>query len=116
MTLRVIELFSGIGAPRKALTNLGIEHTSTCVEIDPYAHASYEAIHGPTVNLGDIRQVQSLDKADLWTYGFPCQDLSVAGHRKGMEEGSGTRSSLLWEVGRLLRDAVERERESRRRW
>lgn len=36
------------------------------------------------------------------TYSFPCQDLSLAGKRKGMDKGSGTRSGLLWEVERLL--------------
>ena len=36
------------------------------------------------------------------TYSFPCQDLSVAGHQKGMKKGSGTRSGLLWEVERIL--------------
>jgi DNA (cytosine-5)-methyltransferase 1 len=40
----------------------------------------------------------------LLTYSFPCQDLSVGGQQKGMERGSGTRSGLLWEVERILKD------------
>lgn len=46
----------------------------------------------------------------IWTYSFPCQDLSLAGNLKGLQKGKGTRSGLLWEVERLL---TERERESR---
>lgn len=41
------------------------------------------------------------------TYSFPCQDLSVAGNMKGMSKGSNTRSSLLWEVERLLNECKE---------
>lgn len=109
--LRLVELFAGIGAQAQALTDLGIPYTSTVCEIDDRAYDAYVAIHGPTPNLGDIRNVRHLPDCDLLTYSFPCQDLSISGLQKGMSEGSGTRSSLLWEVGRLLRDAVERERE-----
>ena len=113
MTLRVVELFSGIGAQAQALENLGhlgLDFTSTVCEIDGKAHRSYCAIHGDTPNLGDITKVEHLPECDLLTYSYPCQDLSVAGCRRGMKQGSGTRSSLLWEVGRLLSDAKERER------
>lgn len=47
------------------------------------------------------------DYTSVMTYSFPCQSLSLAGKLDGMEEGSGTQSSLLWEVGRLLRNAHE---------
>lgn len=47
------------------------------------------------------------ERTYVMTYSFPCQSLSLAGKMDGMEEGSGTQSSLLWEVGRLLRDAHE---------
>ena len=49
----------------------------------------------------------SRDSTTVMTYSFPCQSLSLAGKLDGMEEGSGTQSSLLWEVGRLLRNAHE---------
>lgn len=111
MTLRVVELFAGIGAQAQALKNLGIEFESTVCEIDRHAYASYCAIHGDTPNLGDITKVEHLPECDLLTYSFPCQDLSIAGCQRGMKQSSGTRSSLLWEVGRLLSDAKERERE-----
>lgn len=103
--LRVVELFSGIGAQASALERLGIPFESIVCEIDPHAYNAYCAIHGPTDNLGDITKVEHLPECDLLTYSFPCQDLSMAGERKGMAENSGTKSSLLWEVERLLQDA-----------
>ena len=109
MTLRVVELFAGIGAQAQALKNLGLDFTSTVCEIDEKAYRSYCAIHGDTPNLGDITKVEYLPECDLLTYSPPCQDMSVAGSQRGMEQGSGTRSSLLWEVERLLIDMRERE-------
>lgn len=111
--IRVVELFSGIGAQRAALERLrarrGLEYMSVAVcEVDPSAMAAYEAIFGPTANLGDIRRADRLPACDLVTYSFPCQDLSSAGKMSGMKEASGTRSSLLWEVGRLLRASEDR--------
>lgn len=110
LMIRMVELFAGIGAQAMALEELGIPFTSTVCEIDKAAYRSYCAIHGDTPNLGDITKVEHLPDCDLLTYSYPCQDLSVAGLQRGMVEGSGTRSSLLWEVGRLLTDAAERER------
>lgn len=100
--LKVNELFTGIGAFRKALINLGIEHEIVGIsEIDKYAIQSYTAMYGDTHNYGDISKVEKLDYADLWTYGFPCQDISLAGYKKGIVKGE-TRSGLLYEVERLL--------------
>ena len=109
MTLRVVELFAGIGAQAQALENLGIEFESTVCEIDDKAYKSYCAIHGETPNLGDITKVEHLPECDLLTYSYPCTSVSIAGKQEGMVEGSGTASSLVWEVGRLLDDASERE-------
>ena len=100
--IKVNELFSGIGAFRKALERLNIPHEIVGIsEIDKYAIKSYEAIYGETRNYGDISKVDKLDYADLWTYGFPCQDISLAGQQKGIVKGE-TRSGLLYEVQRLL--------------
>lgn len=100
--IKVNELFSGIGAFRKALERLEIPHEIVGIsEIDKYAIKSYEAIYGETRNYGDISKVDILDYADLWTYGFPCQDISIAGQQKGIVKGE-TRSGLLYEVQRLL--------------
>ena len=105
--LRLIELFAGIGSQTQALTNIGIAHKIVAIsEIDKYAIQSYEAMHGKANNLGDIRKIEELPPADLWTYSFPCQDISVAGKGAGIKEG--TRSGLLFEVERLLRVASEK--------
>ena len=101
--LKVIELFAGIGAQRKGLERAGIEHEVVAIsEIDKYALKVYEALYGNTTNLGDISKIEKLPKADMWTYSFPCTDISLSGRMKGLEKGSGTHSSLLWEVQRLL--------------
>lgn len=104
--MKVIELFAGIGSQTQALKNIGVEHEVVAIsEIDKYAVMSYEAIHGNVNNLGDITKIRELPKADLWTYSFPCQDISKAGKGRGFTKGSGTRSGLLWEVERLLETA-----------
>ena len=109
MTLRVVELFSGIGAQRMALNLAGIPHEVVGIsEIDKHALASYQAIYGDCPNMGDITKIERLEECDLVTYSFPCQDLSLAGKRAGMTEGSGTRSALVWEVVRLLESAERR--------
>jgi len=99
--VKVIELFAGVGCQRQALKNIGINHEIIGIsEIDKYAINSYNQLHGETHNFGDISKIEKLPKADLWTYSFPCQDLSMAGDMKGIKEG--TRSGLLHEVERLL--------------
>ena len=104
--LRYLSLFSGIGAFEKALTNLGVKYelVNYC-EIDKYASKSYSAIHGipESKNLWDITKVNVFDlpkDIDLLTYGFPCQDISLAGKQKGMfnEDGSLTRSGLFFKA------------------
>ena len=99
-------LFSGIGSQEKAMQNLGIPFKVVGIsEIDKYAIQSYEAIFGKTFNYGDITRAEKLNYADLWTYSFPCQDISVAGKQRGIKEG--TLSGLLYEVQRLLEVAKE---------
>lgn len=100
--LKVNELFAGIGAFRKALINLNIPHKVVGIsEINKHAVKSYEAMYGQTLNYGDISEIDTLDYADLWTYGFPCQDISIAGLQQGLVKNE-TRSGLLYEVKRLL--------------
>lgn len=101
--IRVLELFAGIGACSKALTNLGIEHEIVdAVEIDKYAIKSFNAIHGTNFEPQDITKWDKDIKADLIMHGSPCQDFSVAGKNAGGDEGSGTRSSLLYETLRIV--------------
>lgn len=58
-------------------------------------------------NYGDVSRIERMPKADLWFLSFPCQSISNAGKMDGIAEGSGTRSSLVWETIRLLRVAKE---------
>ena len=69
-------------------------------EIDRWAVRAYMAVHGETPNYGDVTRIrwEDVPDFDLLTWSSPCQDFSNAGLGKGGEEGSGTRSSLLWEV------------------
>lgn len=108
--LKILSLFSGIGAFEKALENLNVpfELVAFC-EFDKYAVKSYCAIHGvdESKNLGDITKVDEtkLPKdIDVLTYGFPCQDISLAGKQKGLfnEDGTQTRSGLFFEALRII--------------
>lgn len=114
--IRLIELFAGVGSQAMALRDIGadFEHYRV-VEFDKYAVKSYNAIHGTNFTVTDIRDIHGADLGIvdkdkytyLMTYSFPCTDLSVAGKMQGMKEGTGTRSSLLWEVKRLLAECEE---------
>ena len=110
--LKYLSLFSGIGAFESALTNLGVNYevVNYC-EIDKYASKSYSAIHGvpETKNLWDITKVNVFNlpkpnEIDLVTYGFPCQDISLAGKQKGLfnDDGSLTRSGLFFEALKVI--------------
>lgn len=102
--MRVIELFAGVGSQTQALKNLGIKHEVIGIsEIDKYAINSYEQLHGTVNNFGDISKIDILPTADLWTYSFPCQDISVSGKQRGFDKEDNTRSGLLWKVERLLK-------------
>lgn len=101
--LKVIELFAGVGSQTESLKEIGINHEVVAIsEIDKYASRAYQLLHGDVNNLGDIRAIKELPRADMWTYSFPCTDISLAGAQKGFDKGSNTQSSLLWEVERLL--------------
>lgn len=71
-------------------------------EIDKYVIRAYEAVHGSTLNLGDICKinVEDIPEHDLFTYSFPCQDLSLGGKRIGL--GKETRSGLLYECEKII--------------
>lgn len=110
--IKLLSLFSGIGAPEKALTNLGIDYDLVGYsEIDKYASKAYSLIHGvpEAKNLGDITKVDPdalPEDIDLITYGFPCQDISLAGKQRGFtdENGKRTRSGLFFEALRIIQE------------
>lgn len=108
MKLRVFTTFSGYDSQLLALRRIGIE--DDCIgwsEIDPHAIKAHDAIFPEYAdrNYGDIAKIEwhNVPDFDLLTYSSPCQDFSVAGLQAGGEKGSGTRSSLLWEVERAIK-------------
>ena len=114
--IRLIELFGGYGSQSMALERIGADFEPYFLcEFDEPAVRSYNAVHGTNFKPSDIRDVHGADlkicDTDkyfyLLTYSFPCTDLSVAGKMAGMAKGSGTRSGLLWEVERILRELYE---------
>lgn len=101
--LKVFEAFSGVGTQSMALKRLGVDYEVVGIaEIDKFAIQSYMAIHGETKNYGDISKIDptELPDMDLFTYSFPCQDLSISGKQRGM--GEGTRSGLLYECEKVI--------------
>lgn len=122
--LRVFEAFAGYGSQSLALRrvkarinaqygysnglNPDIEGFDFKVvgisDIDKYAIQAYTAIHGECPNYGDISKIkwEEVPDFDLFTYSFPCTDISNAGLQKGLAEGSGTRSGLLWECEKAI--------------
>lgn len=106
--MKFIDFFSGIGGFHTGLEKAGMKCIGWC-EFDKFAQASYRAMYD-TDNLwfgDDVTKVKGKDlpKADLWTFGFPCQDISIAGNQKGIKKG--TRSGLFYEIMRLLDECKE---------
>ena len=108
--IKYLSLFSGIGAFEKAMQRLGINYdlVGYC-EIDKYASTAYSAIHHvpETMNIGDITMVDEKtlpDDIDFISYGFPCQDISIAGSQKGFtdDDGNKTRSGLFFDALRII--------------
>ena len=140
-TLTFIDFFAGVGGVRKGFEQAGGKCVGFC-EWDKYAVASYTSMHLLTDQqreylatlpkrerqkeilkseyrngewyAADIRTVHagSLPRADIWCFGAPCQDFSVAGARKGLD---GDRSSLVREIFRLL-DEISSGGGSRPEW
>lgn len=134
--MKFIDFFSGIGGFRRGMELAGHECVGFC-EFDKFAVASYTAMHTMTeiqrdyldmlpknkrvVEAGkeeyrngewfanDIRRIfaEDIPKADCWCFGFPCQDISVAGKQLGF---NGARSSLFFRVIRLVQDLEEKDR------
>ena len=112
--MKFLDLFSGIGGFRLGMEMAGHECVGY-VEWDKSARKSYEAMHSiegewtwHDISTIDYRQ---LPRADMWTFGFPCQDISIANNkRKGF---SGNRSSYFFAVTKRLRQIKEWDSERR---
>lgn len=135
--MQFIDLFSGVGGFTRGLELAGHECIGHC-ELDKFAEASYRSMHTITEEQrkyllslplkqrqkeilkekylngewyeSDIKRARNIPRADIWTFGAPCQDFSIAGRRAGLDGG---RSSLVREVFRLL---GERQKEDRPEW
>ena len=112
--MQFVDFFAGIGGIRLGLEQAGHKCVGFC-EFDKYARTAYKAMYdteGEWEN-HDVRTVKPYDvpAADLWCFGFPCQDISVAGKQKGLQEGE--RSGLFYEIMRLL---AGHRKEDRPRW
>ena len=115
LDIDVFEAFAGYGSQslsleelKKKYEKIGYNLNYNVVgvsEIDKEAVIAYNALHNEEVeNYGDISKIEtgSLPDFDLFTYSFPCQDISALGKRQGFDENSGTRSSLLWECKKII--------------
>lgn len=101
--MKILTLFGGVGAPEKALINLGIPHKQIdYVEIDEKAVRTYNALYHELHK----HQAQSVVgwnfKPDILFHGSPCQDFSRAGIRLGGNDEDKTRSSLMWETLKII--------------
>ena len=111
--IKVLSLFSGIGAFERACCRIGLdwELVNYC-EIDRWASLSYSMVNqcSESLNLRDVRTVTAETvrdrQVDLITYGFPCQDISIAGKQQGFvnDSGESTRSGLFFEALRIIKE------------
>lgn len=116
MRIRIGGFFSGIGSHVSACARLA--HRADFIQVfqcewDAKTAEASDDIHGPIPNLGDITKVDNIGgdlAVDILYWTPPCQDISNAGRMAGNGKGSGTRSSLAFEVPRILRNTPERER------
>ena len=101
--INYIDLFAGIGGFALGLQQAGYRFKQHFFsEIDPHAIAIYKRHFPKAINLGDITNIKLNGniKPHLITFGYPCQDNSQAGNRKGQK--AGTRSGLLYTAVKLL--------------
>ena len=109
--LRVFEAFAGYGSQSLAFKYLKEKHPDFdfkvvgISEIEPSAIQAYRLLHGwEAPNFGDVTRIDwnQVPDFDFISWSSPCQDFSMAGLRKGAEEGSGTRSSLIFQERRMI--------------
>ena len=103
-TPNFLSLFDGCHMFGLALRRAGFECVGTS-EIEKHARAVTRYHYLDTPQLGDVTNVRPTQPFDLLVGGFPCQDLSVAGARRGL---AGERSGLFWEIVRIARESSPR--------
>ena len=106
--MNYLDLFSGCGGFRLGLQKAGVNpQYEFHSEIDKHADKVYAENYPQSENLGDVTKITTTDgtingtNIDLVTFGFPCQDLSIAGKGAGL---GGSRSGLFYEATRLIRE------------
>lgn len=108
--MKFIDFFAGVGGFRKGLEMAGHECVGF-VEWDKFARQSYQAIFETEGEYteNDIRAVRAneLPRANIWCFGFPCQDISIAGKQEGFD---GERSSLFYGVTKLIRELKKEDK------
>lgn len=114
MNIKVFEAFAGYGSQCMALERIKSAHPDFSYELVGWSEIDVNAIRlhdacfpeGIGKNYGDISKIDwsEVPGFDLFTYSFPCQSVSAAGTQHGLEEGSGTTSSLLWECRKAIRE------------
>ena len=109
-TLTFLDLCSGIGGFRLGLESAGHKCIGYC-EYDKFARASYEAMYDTEGEwkADDVTKLKSKDVpyADIWCFGFPCQDISVAGKQRGLV---GKRSGIYYNIIDLLKGKEESDK------
>ncbi|HES2256254.1 TPA: DNA (cytosine-5-)-methyltransferase [Streptococcus pyogenes] len=108
--VKILELFGGIGAIRKAFINLKISYEVVdYVEIDKACVKSYNALYGEAYKPKSVVGYKAPnEKIDLIMHGSPCQDFSRIGKKQGGVKNSGTRSSLLFETIRIIKEMKDK--------
>lgn len=105
--MKFIDWFAGVGMTRIGMEQAGHECVGF-VEWDKHARKTYTTIHNTESEWTevDIRDVKGINvpQADIWTAGFPCTDISVAGKQTGL---NGERSGLFTEIIRLIKEVPE---------
>lgn len=97
--MKAIGLFAGIGGIESGFHKKGVETIALC-EIMPEAQSVLKHNFQSAELFSDVRQLETLPSSDILCAGFPCQNISIAGNKKGM---AGEQSSLVTEIFRLIR-------------
>lgn len=100
MTLKIFDVFSGIGGAETALDRAGVEHEDIVCEAYPLIFKGYKALHGDVQNYDDVSEMTSMPDADLLFFDWPTSKIAPL-NRKGRD----TKASLAWFVVDLLENA-----------